>query len=252
LIDVFRAFSRDGGQTVDPIARVTDESFPVPPINPNFDPRIAECYMGEYIAIAADALNFYYLWGDNRNTLVTANFPGGRPDPDVFFQSEPAPVAGETLVAVDIRPRGCPNRVRTDQRGNLPLAIAGTASFDVLDIEVDSVRLADVQSRSMSSFRDVATPFRPFVGKNDARDCTRKGDDGLLDLLLRFSNRRVVRALGPVSNREVVVVPLTGELEDGTPIRGEDVVVVIKPRPDPDDDDDDDDAEVFSALDEQE
>jgi hypothetical protein len=256
LIDVFRAFSRDGGQAFDPIARVTDQSFPVPPINPNFDPGVVDCYMGEYIAVAADALNFYYLWGDNRNTLVTANFPGGRPDPDVFFQSEPAPVAGETLVAVDIRPRQCPNRVRTDRRGTLPVAIAGTSSFDVLDIEVDSVRLADVRSRSMSSFRDVVTPFEPFVGKNDARDCTREGDDGFLDLRLRFSNRQVVRALGRVSNREVVVVPLTGELEDGTPIRGEDVIVIIKPRPDPDDDhdddDDDDDAEVFSVLDEQE
>jgi hypothetical protein len=47
---------------------------------------------------------------------------------------------------------------------------------------------------------------------------------------MRFSNRRVVRALGSVSDREVVVVPLTGALEDGTPIRGEDVIVIIAPR----------------------
>ena len=42
----------------------------------------------------------------------------------------------------------------------------------------------------------------------------------------------MVRALGPVSDREVVVVPLTGALEDGTPIQGEDVIVVIDPRAD--------------------
>jgi hypothetical protein len=29
------------------------------------------------------------MWGDNRNTLVTTNFPGGRPDPDIFFEAEP-------------------------------------------------------------------------------------------------------------------------------------------------------------------
>jgi hypothetical protein len=44
--------------------------------------------MGEYIAVAADTENFYYMWGDNRNTLVTAAFPNGRPDPDVFFEVE--------------------------------------------------------------------------------------------------------------------------------------------------------------------
>jgi hypothetical protein len=105
----------------------------------------------------------------------------------------------------------------------------------------------------------VATPFEPFVGKDEARDCTRKGADGFEDLLLRFSNRRVVRALGPVSNREVVVVPLTGELADGTPIRGEDVIVVVKPgglaapsveaglSPDLEDD-----AAAFSGLNDQE
>ncbi len=91
LIDVFKTFSQDGGATIDPIVRVTDVNFPVPPINPNFDPGVVNCYMGEYIAIAGDANNFYYLWGDNRNTLVTTNFPGGRPDPDVFFDSQPAP-----------------------------------------------------------------------------------------------------------------------------------------------------------------
>jgi hypothetical protein len=39
----------------------------------------------------------------------------------------------------------------------------------------------------------------------------------------------VVRALGTVSDREVVVVPLTGAPEDGTPIQGEDVIVIIDP-----------------------
>ncbi len=96
LIDVFKAFSIDGGATFDPIIRVTDVNFPVPPINPNFDPGVVRCYMGEYIAVAGDAQNFHYLWGDNRNTLFTTNFPApnGRPDPDVFYESEEAPFLG--------------------------------------------------------------------------------------------------------------------------------------------------------------
>lgn len=91
LIDVYAALSRDGGATFEPIVRLTDDSFPVPPLtrqpnlSGNFDPAASGCYMGEYNAAAADAMHFYYAWGDNRNRRVTALYPGGRPDPDVFF-----------------------------------------------------------------------------------------------------------------------------------------------------------------------
>ncbi len=99
-VDVYKAFSRDGGLNFDPIIRVTDVTFGVPPILPNFDPNVRSCYMGEYIAIAADRLNFYYSWGDNRNILVTPNFPGGRPDPDVFFDTQPAPIVNEADLTI--------------------------------------------------------------------------------------------------------------------------------------------------------
>ena len=48
------------------------------------------------------------------------------------------------------------------------------------------------------------------------------------DLLLRFSVPELAKALGRVSNKQVMVVRLTGRLEDGTPIKGEDVVVITK------------------------
>ena len=70
-IDVYTTFSTDGGATLAPISQLNDVSFP---------PNTINCYMGEYIAIAADVDNFYYAWGDNRNG-----------DPDVFFDSVPVP-----------------------------------------------------------------------------------------------------------------------------------------------------------------
>jgi hypothetical protein len=105
-IDVFKAFSTDGGATFGAIQRVTNTSFGVPQLNPNFDSQITNCYLGEYIGVAGDANNFYYLWGDNRNTVTNANWPNGRPDPDVFFESETAPdlpitAAGKTINAVE-------------------------------------------------------------------------------------------------------------------------------------------------------
>ena len=136
-----------------------------------------------------------------------------------------AALAGLTQVAVDIRPQHCPNRVRVDTWGNLSVAIAGTDGLDVRGISPSSIRLAGAAPRDFS-FSDVVTPFEPFVDKGDARDCTREGPDGIEDLLLRFGDR----TLGSASDRKVIVVPLTGELEDGTPIHGEDVLVGVAPR----------------------
>jgi hypothetical protein len=108
-VDVFKAFSTDGGVTFGAIQRVTNQNWGVPQLNPNFDNAITNCYMGEYIAIAADAGRFYYLWGDNRNTITNVNWPAGRPDPDVFFETESAPdqpitATGTTINAVEGAP----------------------------------------------------------------------------------------------------------------------------------------------------
>jgi hypothetical protein len=137
--------------------------------------------------------------------------------------------ATETLVAVDVRPQQCPNRVRADKSSSIPVVIAGTDGFDVRDIDPKSIRLAGVApNHDRTRFRDRASPFEPLVGKEDAGDCTRDGADGLEDMLLRFNSRSVGKSAGPVSNGGTAVIRLTGALEDGTPIRGEEVIVIFK------------------------
>ena len=108
-VDVFKAFSTDGGVTFGALQRVTNQNWGVPQLNPNFDNAVANCYMGEYIGIAADAGRFYYLWGDNRNTITNLNWPAGRPDPDIFFETESAPdqpitATGTTISVVEGAP----------------------------------------------------------------------------------------------------------------------------------------------------
>ncbi len=114
-IDVYTTFSRDGGATVDAPTRLTDVTFAVPPLtgqatrSGNFDPAASSCYMGEYIAGTADTENFYYAWGDNRNTVVSFSYPGGRPDADVYFARRQATAVtvcagdcnGDTAVTID-------------------------------------------------------------------------------------------------------------------------------------------------------
>ena len=72
--------SGDGGSTFGPNVRVTTVSVDVPPLNPNFAPVVADCYMGDYNGLAADPTTVYGTWGDNRDPVST------RPDPNVFFR----------------------------------------------------------------------------------------------------------------------------------------------------------------------
>jgi hypothetical protein len=113
LIDVYKTFSRTGGVTFDPVTRVTDQSFDVPRLNPNFDPEVANCGHGEYIGVAGDASNFYYIWGDDRNIVMTPLWMGGRPDPDVFFERELAPSASGPPATLTLAPKTDTNPVDT-------------------------------------------------------------------------------------------------------------------------------------------
>jgi hypothetical protein len=98
-IDVFMTTSTDGGVSFAANTRVTDVSFPVPRVNPNFDPLIANCYMGDYNWIEADAGRFLLAWGDNRDEFSMRRNPLCRfnffrrfcfsPDPNIFFGQGP-------------------------------------------------------------------------------------------------------------------------------------------------------------------
>lgn len=70
------------------------------------------------------------------------------------------------------------------------------------------------------AFEDVGTPYSPCKGKWDAYACNELGRDGYMDLSLKFDTQAFVASLGEVEDREVVTLPLTGYLKDGTPIEG--------------------------------
>jgi hypothetical protein len=140
-----------------------------------------------------------------------------------------------TAVAVDVNPRRCPNSFAVMNEEANPLvraAILGSAAFDVSEVNIATVRLGGAAPEISSTsgvIRDVAGRFFPMIGKQRARDCGRRGPDGRNDLLLQFDRQEIVDRLGPVSHRDVVVLPLTARLLDGTAIRGEDVVRIRVP-----------------------
>jgi hypothetical protein len=68
--------------------RVTSQPFRGTLTVPQFDPIIAQGYMGDYIANVGDGSHNYFAWGDNRNSVTDFLYPHGRNDPDVFFAKQ--------------------------------------------------------------------------------------------------------------------------------------------------------------------
>jgi hypothetical protein len=133
-----------------------------------------------------------------------------------------APVAavGPVLVYVDINPTSCSNPLNLNSKGVLPVAILGTADFDVTQIDPATVLLHGVAPLRWALEDVAASSF----------DCT-EGPDGYLDLTLKFNTQEVVDALcaaNVVNDGERWVLPLMGELEDGTAIMGGDAVFILK------------------------
>jgi hypothetical protein len=144
-------------------------------------------------------------------------------------------------VPLDVLPRRCPNRLLVPPSwpeilppplfpilNAVPVAVLGTMDFSVSELDLNSIRVAGVAAER-ARFRDVAKPFEPFLGRQAATDCTRGGPDGFEDLIFRVDQKQLLAALGPVAHGDVLVLPLTGQLHDGTQIKGEDVVVIRDP-----------------------
>jgi hypothetical protein len=128
-------------------------------------------------------------------------------------------------VTVDIKPQSCPNPLNVNSKGVLPVAILGTATFDVTLVDPSTVRLEGV-SPLRWDLEDVATPFEGDLV--DCNSCTTAGPDGFIDLTLKFDKQEVIAAIGEVEDGTCLVLTLTGELYDDTAITGEDIVRILK------------------------
>jgi len=135
-------------------------------------------------------------------------------------------------VAIDIKPGSCPNPLNVKNQGVLPVAILGTTDFDVSEVDLDTVKL-EGKTPLRWAFEDVTTPLEILIEDVDpCFNCTEEGPDGFLDLALKFDTQEILSQLSIGSDAlvdgECIVLTLTGYLYDGTPIWGEDTVLIIK------------------------
>ena len=167
----------------------------------------------------------------NKEALIDGYISSGWLSPCIAEWHRTGPYRGKTTVvaalevAVDIKPPSCPNPLNVNNQGRLSVAIVGTAELDVTTIDIGSIRLEGVSPVGDHEIEDVTTPA---VG--GVCDCTEAGPDGIDDLTVRFPTQEIVDALGNFSSGDILVLTLTGELSDDTPIAGADCIRVKKHR----------------------
>ncbi|HEX6428050.1 MAG TPA: hypothetical protein VF008_10210 [Niastella sp.] len=137
-----------------------------------------------------------------------------------------APV-NEISVALDVRPGGCPNPFNPDAQGVLPVAILGTADFDITKIDPSTLKINGV-SLLRSAIEDVATPFAGPL--NDCSSCSNAGADGYADLTVKFDFPLVSATVPDPVVGSCMPLTITGNLKaefGGTPIIGTDNIVIV-------------------------
>lgn len=117
-------------------------------------------------------------------------------------------------VNVDILPHDDPNlfTVNTQGKGRLPIAILGSEDYDISQIDINTISVADV-----------VMPVKEPKAEDDVNG------DGLTDLMVHVSRRDLILALGLDLLEPGTEVPVTvkGSLLDGGPFVGTDTVILV-------------------------
>ena len=130
-------------------------------------------------------------------------------------------------VSIDIIPKTCPNECKIKGGGFIKVAILGTVDFEVIDIDAASVRLEGV-APTRSRLKDKSSPVVPPPTDPTSCECTTDGKDDFIDLCLKFDKKAIITALGGVNVDQEYPLTLSGSLNDGTPIVGNDCIVFVK------------------------
>jgi hypothetical protein len=115
-------------------------------------------------------------------------------------------------INIDIKPDGDPNSINLCSEGAVPIAILGSDTFDVYDVDTETLRFAEASVK--------------VVGMKDPRSlCSYENvnDDLFYDLVCQFLTADIAGIDGQSSSATV-----NGELLDGTSIEGTDSVNIVK------------------------
>lgn len=148
-------------------------------------------------------------------------------------------VVVEVALSIDIKPGSCPNPLNAASRGYLPISILGSAAFDAMAVDLNTVVLsradgiggsvlpAEGRRGPRSVLEDTGTPFG-----GELCDCHALKGDGIDDLSMKFKTQVVVDALelDLEARGTVLELVVSGNLLDGTPFVLSDCIVIVGGR----------------------
>jgi hypothetical protein len=137
-------------------------------------------------------------------------------------------------VPLDLRPRRCPNLVRARKAKRLKVALLGTPSFDVAQIDTASLRLSRDEEPPPNQQPAEAAPTkiaykdvtRPYLGEPGG--CAKLRKDKQKDLLLYFDTQTLVQTLGlqPQAPTPLILRGYLKKEHGGLPFWGRDTITL--------------------------
>jgi hypothetical protein len=148
------------------------------------------------------------------------------------------PLTSTVQLHADIKPGACPNPFNRGSNGVQPISILGTATFNVHDINLSTVRVGRADGMfdtarpnegppgPHSVYEDTGTPFD---GAQCA--CNSAEGDGIVDLSMKFKTQDMVTAmhLNDLSTGALVPLKFTGQLNNGQAFEAVDCLRLVPP-----------------------
>jgi hypothetical protein len=162
-------------------------------------------------AIRIDEAKDIYFYGEGPAAIAIGSGIAGGP-----FATAMRSVA---TVGIDIKPGSFPNSINLSSSGATPVAILGSATLNVFDIDVSTLMLGTAgiktvgkADRFLCSYADVSGNFSG--GPEGAAD-------GLVDLVCHFNTQSIVPEEGGTTAK------VTGDLLSGGAFEGTDAVNIV-------------------------
>lgn len=162
------------------------------------------------------------VWGEHSlnfcasETTTTLRFSNDQDENQYFAFIDNVSVEGNgpctRNVEIDIHPNSYPNSINLCSNGTVPIAILGSATFDVHAVDIATLRFAEAAVK--------------IVGKKDPQQLCSYEDvngDFVDDLVCHYVTADIAGIDGESSSADVV-----GELLDGTAFRGADSIRTVK------------------------